>query len=989
MATRRLRRNVSPSRLRHPRESDSKFRKSPRFSSNQVTSGANTLKKNKGASGKQENAKENNVLKRITFKDEKTLKDQNTKETKEPLKALESLKTNNFHEIKETTDTQETEETQANKVESPQSEKFDTSPNLNQTNRKRTGRPRLYGAKVTCQNDEIFIVQINYNKRHRFAQRFFGHLIPPRQEDSIVLNDFEEAKRLRRARANKSLKEIESGDLKNSNNSSSKKVLASLNGSRRALLPSNDSFKTFLNEEVFKKVNQKKDLKELDNKRIDQASNHLTDDSKLASTAEKIVLRLVDFTEPSNDYSGVNTPIEEKDVTFDNEPPLPYFGVLPYPDCIINDTDPTAFDRQMFNKFRLVGARRQLEVQRSDLALRDNAAESATATPEAQNGSSYFQRSRIENLCFREHLLDTWYSSPFPEEYSRNKVLYMCEYCLKYMNSPKSFERHKLKQCGTSNHPPGVEIYRDTAARISFWEVDGRKNIEYCQNLCLLAKLFLNSKTLYYDVEPFVFYILTEIDELDSSTFHFVGYFSKEKLNNSDYNVSCILTLPIYQRKGYGHLMIDFSYLLSRKEFKCGTPEKPLSDLGLVSYRNYWKIAIAHALKEIHEEFLNNGKCQYFLSLDILSKLTGIKPSDVVVGLEQMEALIRNKSDNSYAIVINIEKVDEVVQAWKSRGYIQLQPHLCFWKPLIYGPSGGINSVPNSILNNLDTGVAPAGAAATAAATATTVQAPISNSIAMISEFLKDDINNPYSFEEEAIKEIEASSKERTANFVNNEYKADRIKKMQLDFDPDAYVVCHPDFANGIPMKVIKQTEEIRFAADDSAADSGADSGADVDVDDADDESVNFEEDYDQDALLEDEFEGKEYDSEVEDEDGEADDGDDGSDDDGDDDDGDDGEDDGEGEDDEDEDLNSEKRSLARFSARHSAAIEISDESEFDEASDVSFRKRRRASSSNLHPRPKRKLRTQSPPSTPRRSTRRNVEETNNSVSSRRSSRLH
>ncbi|KAM9915955.1 hypothetical protein OXX59_010299, partial [Metschnikowia pulcherrima] len=122
------------------------------------------------------------------------------------------------------------------------------------------------------------------------------------------------------------------------------------------------------------------------------------------------------------------------------------------------------------------------------------------------------------------------------------------------------------------NHPPGVEIYRDPVSRIAFWEVDGRKNIEYCQSLCLLAKLFLNSKTLYYDVEPFVFYVLTEIDEQDSSTYHFVGYFSKEKLNNSDYNVSCILTLPIYQRKGYGSLMIDFSYLLSRREFKYGTP---------------------------------------------------------------------------------------------------------------------------------------------------------------------------------------------------------------------------------------------------------------------------------------------------------------------------------------------------------------------------------------------------------------------------------
>ena len=47
---------------------------------------------------------------------------------------------------------------------------------------------------------------------------------------------------------------------------------------------------------------------------------------------------------------------------------------------------------------------------------------------------------------------------------------------------------------------------------ISVFEVDGKKAKVYCQNLCLLSKLFLDHKTLYYDVDPFLFYVLCERD---------------------------------------------------------------------------------------------------------------------------------------------------------------------------------------------------------------------------------------------------------------------------------------------------------------------------------------------------------------------------------------------------------------------------------------------------------------------------------------------
>ena len=68
--------------------------------------------------------------------------------------------------------------------------------------------------------------------------------------------------------------------------------------------------------------------------------------------------------------------------------------------------------------------------------------------------------------------------------------------------------------------------------------------------------MFLDHKSLFYDVEPFLFYVMTEVDD---SGAHFVGYFSKEKRSPKDYNVSCIMTLPVRQRQGWGNLLIDFS----------------------------------------------------------------------------------------------------------------------------------------------------------------------------------------------------------------------------------------------------------------------------------------------------------------------------------------------------------------------------------------------------------------------------------------------
>ncbi|XP_060795544.1 histone acetyltransferase KAT7 isoform X2 [Neoarius graeffei] len=251
----------------------------------------------------------------------------------------------------------------------------------------------------------------------------------------------------------------------------------------------------------------------------------------------------------------------------------------------------------------------------------------------------------IKTILFGRYELDTWYHSPYPEEYARLGRLYVCEFCLKYMKSQTILRRHMAK-C-VWKHPPGDEVYRKGA--ISVFEVDGKKNKIYCQNLCLLAKLFLDHKTLYYDVEPFLFYVMTEADNTGC---HLVGYFSKEKNSFLNYNVSCILTMPQYMRQGYGKMLIDFSYLLSKVEEKVGSPERPLSDLGLISYRSYWK--------EVLLRYMYNFQGKE-ISIKEISQETAVNPVDIVSTLQSLQMLKYWKGKHL------VLKRQDLIDDWKAK----------------------------------------------------------------------------------------------------------------------------------------------------------------------------------------------------------------------------------------------------------------------------------------------------------------------------------
>lgn len=148
--------------------------------------------------------------------------------------------------------------------------------------------------------------------------------------------------------------------------------------------------------------------------------------------------------------------------------------------------------------------------------------------------------TKVKNVAMLElgqYQMDTWYFSPLPKEMFRDggliDVLYVDEFSLSFFTRKSELLRFQAKELPKNRrHPPGNEIYR--CGNLSMFEVDGFEERQYCQSLCYIAKLFLDHKTLYFDVDPFLFYVLCEVDERG---YHPVGYYSKEKYSDVGYNL--------------------------------------------------------------------------------------------------------------------------------------------------------------------------------------------------------------------------------------------------------------------------------------------------------------------------------------------------------------------------------------------------------------------------------------------------------------------
>ena len=450
---------------------------------------------------------------------------------------------------------------------------------------------------------------------------------------------------------------------------------------------------------------------------------------------------------------------------------LPYRGLFDFPEANTFDTNPDPNFKKLFNA--LVHKSSLLKNKKNHKNLiTTNLQSTPQETPNSKN--------KLKVIHFDDYEIDTWYKSPYPSQYTSNPIMFICPHCLSYYDSSFTLNRHLLK-CSFKFQPAGREIYRDENEKISVFEIDGRKNVIFCQNLCLLAKLFLNSKTLYYDVEPFMFYLL--YDYSNNSSFKFVGYFSKEKLNSTGYNLSCIMTLPIYQRRGFGNFLIDFSYLLSKREFKLGTPEKPLSDLGLLSYRSYWKLSVIReiykllfknesqlVLKKADTDIKDPHLKVFSVSIDDLSNLTGMLHDDVIVALEQLNSLItyEENSQNKFALIFSPSLVKTLYTTWERKNSVKLNSDYLIWKPIILGPSGGINTNSTMVIADHNN----------AASDTASYEGQLMKNVSVIVNFLKDDLEDDRDIEDQFLEKIIQQNSENNEIFPEdqNEFKFSKAR---------------------------------------------------------------------------------------------------------------------------------------------------------------------------------------------------------------------
>ncbi|KAI9731068.1 MAG: hypothetical protein M1818_007925 [Claussenomyces sp. TS43310] len=277
--------------------------------------------------------------------------------------------------------------------------------------------------------------------------------------------------------------------------------------------------------------------------------------------------------------------------------------------------------------------------------------ESATPSISSSVKPSTAERN-IDAVVLGDVMFNAWYPSPYVKEIvgkevveenkraGRNNIsemmlerLYVCKWCFKYSRELMAWWAH-VGCCKRREQIPGRRVYTHQDGEWTVWEVDG----EVDTNLSLFAKLFLDNKSVFFDVTGFYYFLLVHTSP-EKGAQQVIGFFSKEKMSWDNNNLACILIFPPWQRKGLGALLIAVSYEISQREGILGGPEKPISDLGRKGYMTYWAGEIVRYLLGLKDADRKNDKG--LVSLEQISRETWICVDDCLFALREMSVCMK------------------------------------------------------------------------------------------------------------------------------------------------------------------------------------------------------------------------------------------------------------------------------------------------------------------------------------------------------------
>jgi len=185
----------------------------------------------------------------------------------------------------------------------------------------------------------------------------------------------------------------------------------------------------------------------------------------------------------------------------------------------------------------------------------------------------------------------------------------ICSMCISMFSTNQALRSH-MERCVV----PYRAIYQERDFRLSKIQ-----SLKTKQLLSTISQMFIQSKTVYYEVQDYDFYII-----YDKEIF---GYFSRYRGGN--HSLNCFLVFPCFQGQGWGTVLMDISTIkrirvpdqmdissaaglpvLEDGSVDSGgkstgtdmipfsdmrSPEKPYTRKAIMCFRKYWKYRVVGA----------------------------------------------------------------------------------------------------------------------------------------------------------------------------------------------------------------------------------------------------------------------------------------------------------------------------------------------------------------------------------------------------------